>query len=650
MSLNLGSIVFEDQLITPSLSESIPGPPPLEDSIPGPPPFEESIPGPPPDDDETPGPPSDENEIPGPPPLEESVPEPPPEELEDITPTPPVEQKVATEQKQKRDDKYYIDLAQTRFEDFKGKLRTILRNRHGKNEFNVNVSRESVNGPYSVMSVELFYRDQPIHEYANVETIGHWDKEYKLLKINELKVGDKIFSVTKYGNVIKTQKTTPSGPKSFAEASLQTSSPSKIREFVAGFKPSTNFEQLAKEYFDAEQQKFANDLLKQKDELPLTHAVDVKLEKVQNEIKNSIDQLDKNTPKKIADEVEKVVSSLVIDGDLQKVKNVKADVKTLGEVKVAIKEIAQENKMPFSISDYERLTELGKGAYGTVFSVKNKKTGETLVIKQLNKGMGIGEKAIRREIAMLNNLKPSCGQHILCYDGSFEDEKHYYILTEFLGDYIPLDKLPTDTRSREPFRLAQIFQNLIQGLSKIHAQGIAHRDIKLANILVEAKGSRIKYIDFGFACDEKECVGVGVAGTLAYISPELCLRGLGGKYVEKPFGLESSKKADIFALGATIYSLITTRARIDIWFTDYLSDPSKAAKYSTFPLAVVDKMRLLEYFQSYIFPEITNKLLQKLDAQTENNMGLDGKLLGLKFTLNDFLNKDPEKRKLPIII
>lgn len=46
----------------------------------------------------------------------------------------------------------------------------------------------------------------------------------------------------------------------------------------------------------------------------------------------------------------------------------------------------------------------------------------------------------------------------------------------------------------------RFFKQIVEGFDYLHSQGIAHRDIKLDNILIEEKTKMIKIIDFGFAC------------------------------------------------------------------------------------------------------------------------------------------------------
>ncbi len=103
---------------------------------------------------------------------------------------------------------------------------------------------------------------------------------------------------------------------------------------------------------------------------------------------------------------------------------------------------------------------------------------------------------------------------------------------------------------RQPFfrSVAQIGRQAAQGLSYAHARGIVHRDIKPSNLLLDTAGI-VWITDFGLAkADEDGLTTTGdIFGTLRYMAPER-FRGQG------------DGRADIYALGLTLYELLTLRA------------------------------------------------------------------------------------------
>jgi len=91
---------------------------------------------------------------------------------------------------------------------------------------------------------------------------------------------------------------------------------------------------------------------------------------------------------------------------------------------------------------------------------------------------------------------------------------------------------------------------IAEGLAAAHRQGLVHRDVKPANILLENSVERIKLSDFGLAraIDDASVTQLGVlAGTPMYMSPE--------QAQGEPVDLRS----DLFSLGSVLYAMCTGR-------------------------------------------------------------------------------------------
>ena len=72
----------------------------------------------------------------------------------------------------------------------------------------------------------------------------------------------------------------------------------------------------------------------------------------------------------------------------------------------------------------------------------------------------------------------------------------------------------------------RFFKQIIEAFDYLHSKGIAHRDVKLDNILIEERTKMIKIIDFGFAAFITNSDGSTqrlkiFCGTPSYMAPEL---------------------------------------------------------------------------------------------------------------------------------
>jgi len=92
----------------------------------------------------------------------------------------------------------------------------------------------------------------------------------------------------------------------------------------------------------------------------------------------------------------------------------------------------------------------------------------------------------------------------------------------------------------------KIFKQILRGVAYCHRKGVAHRDIKLDNVLI-GRGEMAKLIDFGFSTKMKLGKKVRMfCGTPSYMAPEILTK--------LPY---SGQPSDIWALGVLLFVLLT---------------------------------------------------------------------------------------------
>jgi len=244
-------------------------------------------------------------------------------------------------------------------------------------------------------------------------------------------------------------------------------------------------------------------------------------------------------------------------------------------------------------------------------------TDETTVIKRINKANAINTgmtlDVIKNEIAILDYLGKICRPYILCFRAFAETPDHYYVITDYLRGWNMYDFIRDIPLT--PNQKKSIMNKLRLGLQTIHAAGVAHRDIKPDNIMLDVETLTPTYIDFGLACEGKTCQTDKAVGTPQYQAPEIYK----GIFSNIQYDLPSLQLADIWSLGLTEFYLIRGEDYWELWYKannktgDYI-----VAIYES--IVTPDPLNLTSYLPATIqkdYPEIT----VALEAACQKNPG-----------------------------
>lgn len=185
---------------------------------------------------------------------------------------------------------------------------------------------------------------------------------------------------------------------------------------------------------------------------------------------------------------------IVCDDDLKQFSARTREITTV--MRMIQKSFDQNNEPPITTTDFYRIGKmLGRGAFGKVNLAMHKLVRKLVAIKSLNKECLTDEaqkQKLMKEVSLLLKLRHN---HVVKIYETIETEKHIIIVMELCAGGDLLNYVRKRRRLKEPYAKV-IFKQIIDGLCYIHSKYIAHRDIKLDNILLDGKGN-VKIADFG---------------------------------------------------------------------------------------------------------------------------------------------------------
>lgn len=203
--------------------------------------------------------------------------------------------------------------------------------------------------------------------------------------------------------------------------------------------------------------------------------------------------------------------------------------------------------------DTSHSTNLGKGTYGTVTTVRHRESDSSFAMKIVEAGSGsdLSMAALRNELELHRRLDHP---NICKVIEAFEDTANhrFYIIMELCTGGMLISRMNDHQFGFEEAKAAEIVAKMLSAVLYCHQHGIVHRDIKLDNFLYDSmeEDAELKLIDFGFAAavlPGNELMR-GQLGTPSYMAPELWSR-------ERESAYDSS--VDMWALGASTYMLLS---------------------------------------------------------------------------------------------
>lgn len=228
---------------------------------------------------------------------------------------------------------------------------------------------------------------------------------------------------------------------------------------------------------------------------------------------------------------------------------------------------------------YKIVREIADGATALVHLGVDLENGKNVIIKEFNYG-GYIIKLFNplREILLLKYLSENekDSTYFCKYLDSYKTKIGCNIIMDYDNKYEDMFTFMSKKPKLSYRTIYELTVNLIDGLNCMHKKGIAHRDIKFENLLINKEENTIKYIDFGGSICKKfkkmdnkvkhpyekfKNIFYRVEGTTDYFPPEILQviidqHNENVKSFDYTYTLKDAFKHDVWCLGLVIYQLI----------------------------------------------------------------------------------------------
>ncbi|XP_070764139.1 mitogen-activated protein kinase 12 [Enoplosus armatus] len=264
------------------------------------------------------------------------------------------------------------------------------------------------------------------------------------------------------------------------------------------------------------------------------------------------------------------------------------------------------NKTSWEVPErYRDLKQVGTGAYGTVCSAGDSRTGTKVAIKKLYRPFQseLFAKRAYRELRLLKHMKHENVIGLLdvftadLYVDRFHD---FYLVMPFMGtDLGKLMKLQKLSQEKIQYLVYQ----MLKGLKYIHSAGIIHRDLKPGNLAIN-QDCELKILDFGLA-RQADSEMTGYVVTRWYRAPEVILSWM-----------HYTQTVDIWSVGCIMAEMLQEKPLFK--GSDHLDQLTEIMKVTGTPTQDFISKLESEDAKSYIksLPKVEKKDLQKVFSTT----------------------------------
>ena len=206
--------------------------------------------------------------------------------------------------------------------------------------------------------------------------------------------------------------------------------------------------------------------------------------------------------------------------------------------------------------EYKIVRLIGQGGFAAVYEAQDRLLDRRVAVKQLQTERAKHQAVVKR--FMQEARIAAALEHpnvVTIYSLRIQDQQIYMIMEYLSGGSL---KALIDRRQGLPVEEAvKLTTGICEGLAKLHAKGIIHRDIKAENILLTADG-RPKITDLGIAHVPEAAGGMGL--TRAGFQPSTVLFSSPEQFRGEKLDLRS----DVYQVGELLYHMLTGRRYIEV--------------------------------------------------------------------------------------
>lgn len=195
---------------------------------------------------------------------------------------------------------------------------------------------------------------------------------------------------------------------------------------------------------------------------------------------------------------------------------------------------------------YRLLGHIGAGGMASIYRARDEVLDREVAVKVLHPHLATDPAVRERFRAEARAAAALVSPHVVnVFDSGASDVP--FIVMEYV-DGPSLRQVLTARGRLSPAEALAVLEPVCAGLSRAHARGLVHRDVKPENVLVTADGT-VKVADFGLvrAMEEASTTGGSLLASVHYVAPELVRGG------------EATPASDQYAVGVLLYELLTGR-------------------------------------------------------------------------------------------